>query len=233
VELGGVCVNAMVSEHKYDNDGDECDGGELDPEHDACREADVGEGYGQSAGCSDDGEQRPVKVKMQRGEQQLSRVDEAADDGRGSHEIGEEQCQRGHVADGRRKVLLRVDVERAWRRGMAGEIGDRDGDKQHGGHGQYVSQPTGVSCECEDKGNGKRGRGAGRDGGDRLGEDFERGECGGAEAEVLRCWVDGGGLFVEVDGLCVQCMLPKREMSRESLSAPGERGEAVLYAATK
>ena len=81
----------------------------------------------------------------------------------------------------------RIDVERAGGRGLACERGDAEADEDHQAHRDQVGDGRALAGEDEDQRNRELRGGAGSDGGDGLGEGFERRESVVAEAEGLGC----------------------------------------------
>ena len=202
-------MEAVAQERQRDDDGDQADGDGLDVEHHPRGDLHVAIGDEHRGGGGERGQQHRRKEMRPSAQKDLREVDEAADDRRCRGDVGEEERPRGQRGEDWWQRDARVDVERAGRGGLARECGDADADQHHQAHGDQVGQRRALSGEREDQRDGQRRRGAGSDGGDRLGERLEGRECVVAQPEGLdgeglgafgRCGVHGWPRRVEVQG---------------------------------
>ena len=100
--------------------------------------------------------------------------------------IGEQKAPGRKDAEDRRQRVRRVGVERSRRCRKPREAADAKANQQHGARCQQINKPCGVAGKSENQRDCKGGRCAGRHGGNRLGQGFNRAKHSRAQAVVLR-----------------------------------------------
>ena len=207
-KLPMIEMPAMLHQRHADNDGDQHHGDSLDVEHHPRGDLHVAIGDPCCRRCcnrdEDHGGERARKMRGRRDavEEHKRELEEAADHRRGRRDVRAEErpCRDGRARLGQR--ALGVDVQRAWRGGLARERGHAEPHEDHQHRRHHIRDGRALAREREDQRNRRWGRGAGRDGGDRLRQRLQRrkrafAQAVGGRERGLGAVADGCGLVMQ------------------------------------